>query len=168
MININESIVPEHELWLYYQFPYCVGLEHLRGVKSRNRRQGFYKLSLREWYGSLRWWRGRCAYCGFVLRYFMNPNSDRYSYVSLEHIRGRDTVIDNVVPTCVRCNNSRGSEPVLDWLRGRYGLAIGRLFYVRLQEYISCARAGSVKRSIWWHVSDVPLELIYQRIGLLT
>lgn len=66
-------------------------------------------LTVDEWDAIRVAWRKRCAYCGVLCR----P-------VVMEHVRpiryyGR-TRVDNIVPSCAQCNNSKSTKNIAEWL----------------------------------------------------
>ncbi len=57
-----------------------------------------------------------CVYCGGV--YTLDQ-------LTLDHVKpkckGGETISQNLVPACRCCNQSKGSENWLDWMRRRFG-----------------------------------------------
>jgi len=65
-----------------------------------------------EWAGVLELYAGRCAYC---LNRVAVPEQDHVIPLAT----GGTHSIDNVVPTCGRCNKSKGNRGLLAWLLRR-------------------------------------------------
>jgi 5-methylcytosine-specific restriction endonuclease McrA len=59
--------------------------------------------------------RGTCAYCG--------EHAQSLDHVIPKH-RGGQTVIENLVPACLRCNGSKGSTEWTLWYRDQEFYAI--------------------------------------------
>jgi 5-methylcytosine-specific restriction endonuclease McrA len=79
----------------------------VRAARRRARKRGLRaNLSCEAWLITLQDFGYRCAYCG-------GPGS------TIDHVRslaqGGGTCIDNCVPSCIFCNQRKGSMP-LDWL----------------------------------------------------
>ena len=58
-----------------------------------------------------------CVYCG---------ETYDYNDLTIDHVhprsRGGETISSNCVPACVKCNQSKGSEPWDEWMLARFGL----------------------------------------------
>ena len=59
----------------------------------------------------------QCVYCG---------NSYEIHQLTLDHVKaktnGGENLTSNLVPACRRCNQDKGSEHWLSWMRATYGL----------------------------------------------
>ena len=57
-----------------------------------------------------------CVYCG---------ESYALSELTLDHVHpktlGGEDITSNLVPACVKCNQSKGSNNWLSWMRDRFG-----------------------------------------------
>lgn len=66
-------------------------------------------LTLEQWYARLEEFEYTCAYC-------LNPNDS----LAIEHFRplsrGGENTLDNVVPSCKRCNSRKHNHLVFDWI----------------------------------------------------
>jgi CRISPR/Cas system Type II protein with McrA/HNH and RuvC-like nuclease domain len=71
-----------------------------------------------------------CIYCG---------KTYDLSQLSIDHVhpraRGGEDVATNVVCACTRCNQDKGSTPVLSWMRDKFG--VNRLREKLIMEYIN-------------------------------
>ena len=58
-----------------------------------------------------------CVYCG---------NSYDLSQLTIDHVRprsrGGETITSNCVPACRCCNQDKGSEDWLPWMRAKFGI----------------------------------------------
>lgn len=67
--------------------------------------------SLQDWKDCVVYFGGECAYCGATTRKGERLTKDHLIPVCC----GGDTTPDNIVPSCAKCNHSKGSEDFKDW-----------------------------------------------------
>jgi len=71
-----------------------------------------------------------CIYCG---------KTYDLSQLSIDHVhprsRGGEDIATNVVCACTRCNQEKGSTPVISWMRDKFG--VNRLREKLIMEYIT-------------------------------
>lgn len=70
-------------------------------------------LTKREWREMKARWGHRCAYCG-------RPDGEGPARLCIEHTmprsRGGEDEVENIVPACRGCNNSKGDLTLLEWV----------------------------------------------------
>jgi len=84
--------------------------QQVRGQHSRSRRKNCAStLTTVEWRTVLKAFDDRCAYC------------QRRGQMHIDHLHpiseGGPNILENVVPSCRRCNSSKGAKGLAEWLR---------------------------------------------------
>lgn len=64
-----------------------------------------------DWKHALINWKGECAYCGRVAGHGKHLTKDHVVAVS----KGGKTTRTNIIPSCERCNFSKGNKELVDW-----------------------------------------------------
>ena len=82
--------------------------ERIIDTGQKKRHKGESKLTEREWEFAVKYFNGRCAYCG---EYISDPTKD---HVKPLHDGGTLTR-DNVIPCCKKCNSSKKDNEMLSW-----------------------------------------------------
>ena len=87
---------------------------HLRSENKRRARKAELSatLTIAEWESTLSFFENRCAYCGVG-----DVPLHQEHIVALA--AGGGYVAQNIVPACKRCNLSKTSTPLAEWLTGR-------------------------------------------------
>lgn len=75
---------------------------------QKKRHKGESRLTEQEWEFAVKYFNGRCAYCG---EYMSNPTKDH-----VRPLHGGGTLTrDNVIPCCKKCNSSKKDNEMLSW-----------------------------------------------------
>ena len=92
----------------FYKSNYHKAIQQRRRAKIKNCQINDFKSS--DWEIILYEFEGRCAYCG-----------DESETLHQEHVKplhnGGNNTLSNVVPSCPRCNHSKGTKDVADWYK---------------------------------------------------
>ena len=59
----------------------------------------------------------QCVYCGEIY----DPTELTLDHVHPKTLGGKD-ITSNLVPACVKCNQDKGSNNWLSWMRARFGI----------------------------------------------
>ncbi len=82
--------------------------ERIIDTGQKKRHKGESKLTEQEWEFAIKYFNGRCAYCG---EYISEPTKD---HVKPLHAGGAMTR-ENVIPCCRKCNSSKKDNEMLSW-----------------------------------------------------
>lgn len=82
--------------------------ERIVDTGQKKRHKGESKLTEREWEFAIKYFNGRCAYCG---EYTKDPTKD---HIKPLHDGGTLTR-DNIIPCCKKCNSSKKDSEMLSW-----------------------------------------------------
>lgn len=82
--------------------------ERIVDTGQRERHNGESELTEKEWEFAIKYFNGKCAYCG---AYTSNPTKD---HVKPLH-QGGTLSKENVVPCCKKCNSSKKDHEMLSW-----------------------------------------------------
>ena len=82
--------------------------ERIVDTGQKKRHKGESKLTEQEWEFAIKYFNGRCAYCG---EYTFELTKD---HVKPLHAGGKLTR-DNVIPCCKKCNSSKKDSEMLSW-----------------------------------------------------
>lgn len=95
----------------------ALGYEYTETTKERiidtgqkKRHGGESELTEKDWEFSVKYFNGKCAYCG---EYTSNPTKD---HIKPLHAGGELTR-NNVIPCCKRCNSSKKDNEMLSWFQ---------------------------------------------------
>ena len=92
----------------FYKSDYHKAIQQRRRAKIKNCQINDFKSS--DWEIILYEFEGRCAYCG-----------DESETLHQEHVKplhnGGNNTLSNIVPSCPRCNQSKGTKDVADWYK---------------------------------------------------
>lgn len=82
--------------------------ERIVDTGQKQRHGGESKLTEKEWDFAIKYFNGRCAYCGV---YTSNPTKDHIKPLNA----GGKLSRDNIVPCCKSCNSSKKDNEMLSW-----------------------------------------------------
>ena len=86
--------------------------DHNKKSKRRSQLDLYKPISKEDWNSVLVKFKHKCAYCG-----------GKSSVLQIDHVeplsRGGSHTLDNLVPACGPCNNSKNSRDVIDFMQSR-------------------------------------------------
>lgn len=84
---------------------------------SKERQRGMEEpdFTLHDWKAAMLYFRGSCVYCGEPEVRTKKGRFDREHLIPIS--RGGKTDKKNIVPSCPRCNRSRGNKKLFVWFR---------------------------------------------------
>lgn len=82
--------------------------ERIADTGQKKRHNGESELTEKDWEFAIKYFNGRCAYCG---EYISNPTKDHLKPL---HDGGEMTRV-NIIPCCKKCNSSKKDKEWLSW-----------------------------------------------------
>lgn len=86
--------------------------ERIIDTGQKKRHKGESRLTEQEWEFAIKYFNGRCAYCG---EYMSDPTKD---HVKPLH-DGGTLMRENVIPCCKKCNSSKKDNEMLSWYQNQ-------------------------------------------------
>lgn len=87
---------------------------------AKERQRGMTKninYSLGDWKAAMVFFGGRCAYCGKPQGKGKDDRLDKDHLIA--HSKGGETVKNNIVPACRKCNRGRGNRDWEEWFKAQ-------------------------------------------------
>lgn len=97
-------------------------------TRNQQRRDGYVLWEYRDEKRAMQLYEKRCAYCGTPI----NHKTVQYDHI-LPISKGGKTIPENVIPSCMPCNNNKRAKDVISWLRSKYGSDIGDVIYEEIK-----------------------------------
>jgi hypothetical protein len=86
------------------------------------------------------YWQYRCVYCGVQLNqlsFFENPKTHLDHYVALSDPRPDNpgTAVENMLPTCGKCNDSKHNADPVEWITRKFGAKKAKKIIAAIEAY---------------------------------
>ena len=97
-------------------------------TRNHQRRDGYVLWEYQDEKRAMQLYEKRCGYCGTLIN---------YKTVEFDHIvpisKGGKTIPENMIPSCMPCNNNKRAKDVYSWLYSKFGFGIGDSIYEEIK-----------------------------------